>query len=188
MCLLASLEALYLEDGLICRYKYTLASGRQTRVYRAGEAERAKRALHAWRSQERSIARAQEDLAIHLCSSCFDSSSPSPSSTTATSEGERRPGEVFLYAPLGHIWYVSLHCWLKQGDETFGCSQADPLCYVIRGAKITLIALNSQLALTTLVACLQQESSPCGPCFHASRRPANTTHGYPGLSKHWIQR
>lgn len=27
MCLLASLEALYLVDGLICQYKYTLASG-----------------------------------------------------------------------------------------------------------------------------------------------------------------
>lgn len=155
MRLLASLEALYLVDGLICQYKWTLASGRQTHVCRAGEAERAKQALHRWRSQERSIMRAQKDLAIPLCSSCFNSSSHSLSSATATSEGERRPGEVFLNAPLGHIWYVSLHCWLKQGDETFGCSQADSLCCVIRGSKKTLIALSPQLALTTGVACLQ---------------------------------
>lgn len=105
------------------------------------------------------------DPAISQCGSCFDSSSLSLFIAMASWRGEKKP-QVPLNAHCNHIEDISPCCWLKQGDGTFGCSQASSLhCGVSRAGKFTLsFTVNVQVALTTL-SCSQQQSNLCGPCF-----------------------
>lgn len=102
-----------------------------------------------WRPQEKSTIRVKEDRGSHT------------------------PTYLLLWflllnAPWGHIRYLSLHCWLEQGDKTFACSQADFLhCKGKKERKrkvSSLFTLNPQQTLAAFTF-LQQKSSPCGPCF-----------------------
>lgn len=74
-----------------------------------------------WRCQEKSILRAQEDrpsivlALIHLLPVFLQPQPP---------EGERKDQKSFSTL-TGVIYSTSAYTWLEQGDETFGCFQAD---------------------------------------------------------------